>query len=237
MKKLCSRCGEEKDAEKDFGWKYKDRGIRATRCKSCQSELSKQHYQNNKDAYNGRSRVRKARVRDENQAMLYAYLITHPCVDCGQTDITLLEFDHVRGEKVSSISHLLSSGHNWPILEAEIAKCEIRCANCHRKKTFERSKSWRSLQQERHPRASYEQTRIYLLNHPCVDCGETDIRLLNFDHAHGEKTDQVSHMLSQGCSWSTIEAEIARCEVRCANCQRKKIIERRGNWWKGGLIE
>lgn len=238
MGKVCSYCRKEKDAEKDFSWEYKSRGIRAPRCKACQAELGKQHYQQNKAAYNGRSRIRKIRVRNENQAKLHAYLMAHPCIDCGQTDITLLEFDHIRGEKISTVSHLLSNGHNWPILEAEIAKCEIRCANCHRKKTFERAGNWwRSMQLEQHPRTSYEQTRIYLLHHPCVDCGEADLRLLEFDHVHGKKTDQISHMLSQGCCWSTISAEVAKCEVRCANCHRKKTFERAGNWWKAEAIE
>ncbi len=37
MKKICLGCGEERDAEQDFSWKYKERGIRRTRCKFCQS--------------------------------------------------------------------------------------------------------------------------------------------------------------------------------------------------------
>src|SRR5690348_13250693 len=106
MGKVCSYCRKEKDAEKDFSWEYKSRGIRATRCKACQSELSKQHYQQNKAAYNSRSHIRKARTRNENQAKLHAYLLTHSCIDCGQTDITLLEFDHVRGEKIDRVSQL-----------------------------------------------------------------------------------------------------------------------------------
>jgi hypothetical protein len=44
-------------------------------------------------------------------------------------------------------------------------------------------------------------------------------------------------MLSQGCGWPTISAEIAKCEVRCANCHRKKTLERAGNWWKAEVIE
>ncbi len=38
-------------------------------------------------------------------------------------------------------------------------------------------------------------------------------------------------MLSQGCGWPRIEAEIAKCEVRCANCHRLKTLER-GKWWR-----
>jgi hypothetical protein len=142
MKKVCTYCGLERDAEEDFAWEYKDRGIRMMRCKYCQSELSRLHYQNNKQVYKDRSRVRKDQILIENKPRLYSYLSTHPCVDCSEADIRLLEFDHVRGHKAANISRLLTQGCNWSTIEAEIAKCEIRCANCHRKRTFERDGDW-----------------------------------------------------------------------------------------------
>jgi hypothetical protein len=82
-------------------------------------------------------------VNTENKQRLYAYLSTHPCLDCGQTDIRVLEFDHVRGDKILDIAKLLDRAISWSTIEAEIAKCEVRCANCHRRKTLERGKWWR----------------------------------------------------------------------------------------------
>ena len=110
MKKICSSCGEERDVEQDFKWEYKDRGIRQSRCKYCQSELSKRHYHNNKQVYNERTRIIKKKILTENASHISAYLSTHPCVDCGQTDIRLLEFDHVHGQKSHGISNLFTSG-------------------------------------------------------------------------------------------------------------------------------
>src|SRR5258708_23207555 len=130
MKKTCTTCGEERDAENDFSWKYKDRGIRQARCKYCQSELSRLHYQNNKQAYKDRSHARKTQVLSENKPRLYTYLSTHPCNECGETDICLLEFDHVRGDKLGEIGDMLRQGFSWSAIEDEIAKCEVRCANC-----------------------------------------------------------------------------------------------------------
>lgn len=110
--------------------------------------MSKQHYQNNKQLYNERTQLSKAQVLSQNKSLLYAYLSTHPCIDCGEKDIRLLEFDHISGQKSEGIANLLSWGFNWPTLEAEIAKCEVRCANCHRIKTTERGSWWRSKTSE-----------------------------------------------------------------------------------------
>jgi Tat protein secretion system quality control protein TatD with DNase activity len=237
MKKICSRCGEERDVEEDFKWKYKDYGIRQTRCKYCQAKLAKIHYQNNKQTYIKRALARKMRTLLENKPRLYAYLSTHPCVDCGQSDIRVLEFDHVRGQKIGEIGDLFRDGFNWSIIETEIAKCEVRCANCHRIKTFERSSNWRTSQDTQQQAECYQQMRVYLSMHPCIDCGEKDIRLLEFDHVRGHKTANIARLLTQGRSWSTIEAEIAKCEIRCANCHRKRTSERDGDWWKTGEVE
>lgn len=145
MNKTCTGCGQERDAEKDFSWKYKDRGIRNTRCKFCQSEVSKEHYKQNKQSYMARIHARDDLVIADNRRRLVAYFATHPCVDCGQADLRVLEFDHVRGKKSSDISRMLLIGCSWPTIEKEIAKCEVRCVNCHRIKTCERGGFWRDF--------------------------------------------------------------------------------------------
>lgn len=63
----------------------------------------------------------------------------HPCIDCGETNPIILEFDHVTGDKQFNISNVAREGYGMKRLKDEIAKCEVRCANCHRKKTYERS--------------------------------------------------------------------------------------------------
>lgn len=145
MKKICPGCNQERDIEEDFRWKYKDRGIRQRWCKYCQAEANKVHYQNNKQDYLNRAHIRNARVNTENKQKLYAYLSEHPCIDCGETDVRVLEFDHVRGNKSANIARYLNNAISWSTIEAEIAKCEVRCANCHRLKTLERGRWWRHL--------------------------------------------------------------------------------------------
>lgn len=144
MKKCCPGCNEERDAEQDFSWYNKTKGTRQRWCKFCLAQANKTHYQNNKQLYLKRATARNMRMHTENVQNLHGYLLEHPCVDCGQSDIRCLEFDHVRGIKSESIGTMLKHSEPWEAIETEIAKCEVRCANCHRIKTLERGKWWRS---------------------------------------------------------------------------------------------
>ena len=163
MKKICSSCSEERDAENDFSWEYKNRGKRQARCKYCQAELGRLHYQKDKQAYKDRTRIRKNQILIENKARLRIYLSNHPCADCGETDLRVLEFDHILGQKSGEISDLLRQGFSWSTIETEIAKCSVRCANCHRVKTFfEHSSNWRTSQYTQQQAKIYQQMRAYL---------------------------------------------------------------------------
>lgn len=65
------------------------------------------------------------------------------CVDCGNHDIRVLDFDHVRDVKIASIARMVSNEVGLDTLRAEIAKCEVRCRNCHAIATLTRlGRSW-----------------------------------------------------------------------------------------------
>jgi len=62
-----------------------------------------------------------------------------PCQDCGvRYPPYVMDFDHVRGDKVMDISDMISAAVSWDVLIAEVAKCEVVCANCHRIRTYTR---------------------------------------------------------------------------------------------------
>jgi len=74
------------------------------------------------------------RVRyDANKAKADAIKLGRGCADCGyRTAATALEFDHLPGTaKVREVSHLYGNCA-WTAVAAEIAKCEVVCANCHK---------------------------------------------------------------------------------------------------------
>ena len=73
--------------------------------------------------------------RAESLRLLLHYLREHPCVDCGERDPVLLDFDH----RDFGLEHLdvstLVWRNTWPSVKAEIARCDVRCADCHRHRT------------------------------------------------------------------------------------------------------
>lgn len=74
----------------------------------------------------------------------WKYLLTHPCVDCGEADPIVLEFDHL-GKKTSAIADMMRLHARWDEILVEIAKCEVRCANCHRRRTARARGYYREL--------------------------------------------------------------------------------------------
>ena len=79
---------------------------------------------------------RKQIVREMAKEYIYEYLSTHPCVKCGGTDPVVLEFHHVK-DKVISIAAMGGAGYSLESIQKEIEKCEVLCANCHRRLTIQ----------------------------------------------------------------------------------------------------
>ncbi len=77
--------------------------------------------------------------RSRNRRFVYELLKSSSCFDCGLDDLLVLEFDHMC-EKEASISGLVAGGYSLERLRAEVAKCAIRCANCHRRQTLHRQR-------------------------------------------------------------------------------------------------
>lgn len=74
-------------------------------------------------------------ARQRNRVAVKEYVKTHPCIDCGEAESSLLEFDHVRGEKKAAVVDLVNRPCSLQTILAEIDKCEVRCVRCHRLKT------------------------------------------------------------------------------------------------------
>ena len=131
--KYCTKCKTERPVD-DFSLKSKTTGKRQTYCKPCNRVYQRAHYVNNKNVYVKKAAVHREATRKAVRRKVWEYLLGHPCVDCGEKDPVILEFDHQR-EKLSNVSCLVSTGATWRRVKNEIDKCEVRCRNCHQRKT------------------------------------------------------------------------------------------------------
>jgi len=106
-----------------------------------QRRASAEHYKRNKALYKSRSKKRNHNQRSWNKEFILRIKNMFDCVDCGESEPIVLEFDHVRGEKYKNVSDMVNQSYSIETIKDEIRKCDIRCANCHRKKTHERRNS------------------------------------------------------------------------------------------------
>lgn len=129
--KTCTRCGTRKPVD-DFNRSSRNRDGRHAYCRDCQ----KAHYRANKLRH-GRNVRRAERERRARYRAYIAPILAMGCVDCGNADIRVLDFDHVRGVKVDNVTAMLKDA-SFANIRTEIAKCELRCKNCHAIVTYRR---------------------------------------------------------------------------------------------------
>lgn len=139
----CYDCGLVKPID-DFAFHNKAKGTRQGRCRSCHARYRREHYIRKKAIYIEQEVGRIRRYREENRLLIREYLRMHPCVDCGETDIVVLDFDH-RDPSAKSYNIIVLATHKgWARMLQEIAKCDVRCANCHRRRTAQQF-GWRKF--------------------------------------------------------------------------------------------
>jgi len=103
-----------------------------------------EYYLQNKEKSKESSKKSRLRLKQTNRINIIEFLQKHPCVDCGEKDIIVLEFDHINGNKDFNISQMIKD-KSWKNVLKEITKCEVRCANCHRKVTAKRGGSYKLI--------------------------------------------------------------------------------------------
>ena len=209
---LCSKCGKPGEFRAGSG---------SRQCLECMKTYYKVH---NAERHLQRVAYREAHRNSDRPAAAVRHkrervdrlreierLKSVPCPDCEVAyPYYVMDFDHLDPRtKLDKISRLSSkAGKSWPLILAEIAKCEVVCANCHRLRT----QTTDSLDPRKRLIAALKDT-------PCVDCGRTfHYCQMDFDHVRGVKIGNVSGMTSK----KAILAESLKCDVVCANCHRER---------------
>jgi hypothetical protein len=132
--KTCSKCKRRKPVT---AFNRKLDGHQSA-CRRCGREVSRTYYRQNTDAVKKRSSETGRTRREAAILFKFEYLKAHPCVDCGEPDPLVLDFDHLTDKKLN-VAKLVSWGATVEALMSEIVKCEVRCANCHRRVTMKRA--------------------------------------------------------------------------------------------------
>jgi hypothetical protein len=215
--RICSKCGL-----------LKGTSPKNSRCKDCRNKTKTLKWALNRDW--ARKQIKGAlSLRREyrliNEALRTDYLLSHPCKDCGNPDIRILDMDHIVKNKLFCISQGICQTPER--FKQEMAKCESRCRNCHRIKHWgERKERGFKSKDFNYPRKEilaslrkanslYKQT--YLSTHSCVDCGCSDVQVLDFDHVRDK-----SFAIAKGSQRKpeVFKEEVEKCEIRCANCHQ-----------------
>ena len=135
--KKCKKCGVKKDFH-SFEKRTDVKFGRKTMCKKCCAKKTKERATKNANYLSKYYHTKTVEKRTKIKAYIKSYLENHPCVDCGQNNPIVLDFDHVRGKKLFNIAEAYRRNKSVKNIDSEISKCDIRCSNCHRIVTHNR---------------------------------------------------------------------------------------------------
>lgn len=218
--KECSKCGFPKPLN-EFGARKTSADGKQGRCLICANAYHRSYFDRN---------LSKHRPTGDRPAYMKRLHVAHkeflaefkakPCLDCaGSFPACCMEFDHVRGQKRHNIAEMASWARETVL--AEVAKCELICSNCHRIRTESR----RAARKLNRHLAKFRAFVAELKKAPCVDCKNCFApTAMDFDHVRGTKVASISNMWM--FSREEILAEIAKCDLVCANCHRLRTASR-----------
>ena len=137
--KTCGRCGEDKTFDQ-FAKRANAKDGHQAYCKPCVKSYDRERYIKTDRPADVRARL--IALRDRNVEWVDAYLSDKACVDCGNADRRVFHFDHRDvTSKVGNVSAMVYS-YGLDAIKLEVAKCDVRCANCHLIRTGEQF-GWR----------------------------------------------------------------------------------------------
>lgn len=101
-------------------------------------EYQKRWYEENKVAHKEKAKANTILHRQRNKEYVDS-LKSNPCTDCGvQYPPSAMQFDHIGDDKEINISAAVNRPYSIKRIDAEVAKCELVCANCHAIRTDNR---------------------------------------------------------------------------------------------------
>lgn len=109
-----------------------------------QRRYQREHYQKHKNEYIARARAREVKFREVVKNVIRDAKAI-PCADCTvEYPYYVMQFDHL-DNKEFNIANFRAT---WSLkrLLAEIAKCDVVCANCHAERTYQRRQAQTTIE-------------------------------------------------------------------------------------------
>jgi ribosomal protein L44E len=143
------------------------------------------------------------------------------CIDCGYANcLGALDFHHRDpATKDFSVGHFNGSLKR---LLAEVAKCDLLCANCHRTRHAREDAELVDMHPSAESRRRTKLRAVAWFRGSCDGCDEVHSAQL-FDFHHRDASDKQFGIATDGIarSWEKIVAELEKCVMLCANCHRE----------------
>ena len=140
--KICTKCKQD-FLEVEFPLINTKTGKRSYMCVKCKRQYDREHYNKHKERRVPMKKVNSAKLRIRNLQYIIDYLKQNPCVDCGENDFVVLEFDHQYDKKANIAD--MKSRCSLKTIKDEIDKCEVVCANCHKRRTAKQFGYYKSI--------------------------------------------------------------------------------------------
>jgi hypothetical protein len=193
-------------------------------CRECWKQYRKKNYDNNLEGsrrYTNDKRAKRISWFQELKSNI-------PCVDCGQIyEPYCMDYDHIleKGQKIKHVSRMVLDHTPKEVILAEIEKCELVCLLCHNKRTHDRFDEELGIERKYPP---HVQRNVNMINtfktQPCAMC-HIQYELYNMQIDHIDPTTKLYDVCQlKSCKVEKLLSELAKCQVLCALCHRRKSI-------------
>ena len=225
--KICDKCKQSKEEKEFANCKRYDDGIDYW-CKICRNQYNREHRKSNLQKSRNFINDRRASRVDWVQSIK----ANKPCIDCGKIyEPFCMDYDHIKENKIKSVSRMVLDNTPKHIILTEIDKCELVCCLCHNIRTQKRFD--KNLIKKY---TKYTLRNIEIINNaklqPCYICGiSRDLCNMQMDHIDSStKYKAVCYL--KNFKTETLLKEIEKCRPICALCHRIKSITDQKEKWK-----
>ena len=219
--KICTKCKKEKEFDQFISNRYEFTEV--STCLDCR-DLSENRLKCNKiagDNHLNKLRLHLNKLKKEKG----------PCVQCGENDKRVLQFDHIdESNKIKGVGDLRSIEK----MNSEAEKCQILCRMCHTKKSIIKIREkYINFEKDKAIKRNQEYVNKIKMNIGECDLCEKKVEdhipeCFDFDHLNpDEKIQDVSDLVHGKYSIKKIAEEIKKCRLLCGNCHVLHTLKQR----------